>query len=386
MVLTKDEWLTSVKDKVSPRNLNLLSRAYDTLAANTVSGPDTPWAPYRCISPWIKFDTGIWNWDTAFHAMATSYFDTELAKDCLRGFMKFQKPDGMFPDVVYLSGSRVEDLTKPPVLPWAALTVYKHDGDKDFLRECYPRFVANEKFWVTRRKYNGLFHYSSEGTPEEVAKNNYLHARYESGWDNSPRWDSPVVDYWPIDLNCFMITFYRSMSEIAAVIGEDSSKWKALEGELTNTVLERLWDPAQQAFLDYDFKRGSHSHVITPASFMPLFIGIANQEQAAAMHRIGADPARFFPGMPSVSYDDPTYSTEYWRGPTWLNLAFFATKGLKNYGFIETADAIREFVLSMVDENKDGIYENYNSKERKGLYWHSFSWSACFVIEFILNW
>jgi putative isomerase len=318
--------------------------------------------------------------------MATSYFDTDLAKDCLKGFMMFQKPDGMFPDVVYLSGNMVDSLTKPPVLPWSAITVYERDQDQAFLAEAYERFIMNEKFWTTRRMYEGLFHYYSEGTPEEVAKNDYLFARYESGWDNSPRWDAPVIHFWPIDLNCFMITFYRSMAKIANALGKDCKEWEEKEAILTSLVHERLWDAEKQCFADYNFESGRFSGVITPASFMPLFIGIATDSQAEAMHKIASDPNRFFPGMPSVSYDDPTYSTGYWRGPTWLNIAYFAAKGLKQYGFTETADAIREYILSMVDENKDGIYENYNSKERKGLYWHAFSWSACFVIEFIVNW
>ena len=45
--------------------------------------------------------------------------------------------------------------------------------------------------------------------------------------------------------------------------------------------------------------------------------------------------------MPTVSFDNPEYSTDYWRGPTWLNVAYFAAKGLKNYGF-EVADKIKE--------------------------------------------
>ena len=45
--------------------------------------------------------------------------------------------------------------------------------------------------------------------------------------------------------------------------------------------------------------------------------------------------------MPTVSYDNPNYSTNYWRGPTWLNVAYFAAKGLKNYHFDDTADKIR---------------------------------------------
>lgn len=382
----KQEWLSAYRDQLPPRELRLLSRAYDTLVGNTVDDPSAPWAPCRCISPWINETTGIWNWDSAFHAVAASYYDIEQAKDCILGFIRFQKSDGMFPDVIYLSGERVEDLTKPPVLPAAAWRVYENGADLDFLRQCYPAFVRNESFWTTRRMHDGLFHYASEGTEEEVAADGYLRARYESGWDNSPRWDAPVVHFWPIDLNCFMVQFYRSLAKIAVAIGEDGAAWLEKANALKASVLSTLYDAERACFADYDFVEGRFSRVITPASFMPLYIGIATYEQASAMHRIGADPSRFYPGMPSVSYDDPTYSTGYWRGPTWLNIAYFAAKGMKQYGFIETAEGIREFILGMVDANEDGIWENYDSKEKRGLYWHSFSWSACFVIAFILHW
>ncbi len=382
----KDNWLNGLP--VSEREKNLLGRAYDTLAGNTMDSGSEPWAPYRCISPWVgnHVSSGIWNWDSAFHAMACAYFDTDQAKDCLQGFMQYQLPNGMFPDVVFSTGEVVDGFTKPPVLPWSAYTVYEKCGDKEFLSKCYRRFIDNEAFWVNERKHGDLFHYSSQGTDEEIAKNDYLHARYESGWDNSPRWDAPVVDYWPIDLNCFMVTFYRSMKKIADVLSADGTTWSEKEAALTSSILEKLYDKEQACFVDRNFKTGEFSKVITPASFMPLFINIATKEQAEAMHHIGSDPVRFYPGMPSVSYDDPTYSTGYWRGPTWLNIAYFAAKGMKQYGYLDTANGIREFILSMVEDNADGIYENYNSKTREGMYWHSFSWSACFVIEFILNW
>ncbi len=44
--------------------------------------------------------------------------------------------------------------------------------------------------------------------------------------------------------------------------------------------------------------------------------GFPCRERAARSAKLAADPARFFPGLPSVSYDDPAYrSGEYWRGP-----------------------------------------------------------------------
>ena len=51
------------------------------------------------------------------------------------------------------------------------------------------------------------------------------------------------------------------------------------------------------------------------------------------------------PAMPMDSYYDPAYSNDYWRSPTWLNVACFAFKGLKQYGYDETADGMREYIL-----------------------------------------
>jgi putative isomerase len=90
--------------------------------------------------------------------------------------------------------------------------------------------------------------------------------------------------------------------------------------------------------------------------------------------------------MPTVSYNDPEYSaTDYWRGPTWLNTAYYAVKGLKNYGFVELANAYKERILEMCAKEESGIYEYYNSKTGRGLGAYQFGWSAVFIQEFILT-
>lgn len=119
---------------------------------------------------------------------------------------------------------------------------------------------------------------------------------------------------------------------------------------------------------------------------MPLTVGTASRERAEAMARLAADRRKFYPGMPTVTYDCPAYSTDYWRGQTWLNVAFFAIKGLENYGFTGVAGEIREFLLSMAYDGLDrGISENYDSINRRGKFNNAFSWSAAFLIELILD-
>ena len=381
---TKEEWLNQYRETVSPRDLELLGAAYDVLQKNTVSSPAAPWGDVPVISPWSGPCAGMWNWDSAFHAMTVSRFDTQLAQNCIDCFVKFQLPNGMLPDVVYVDGRIVDNYSKPPVMPWAVLTVFEADRDMDFLRRNYDRMVANEAFWVKERSDRGLFFYSAQVNP---AANDYLHPRYESGWDNSPRWDETIVDLWAVDLNCFMILFYRSMAKMAECLGEDAKVWNDKERALCARVEECLYDEERATYADRNRQNGSFCRVLSPASFMPLFVGTASPARAEAMNRLARDTKKFYPGMPTVTYDDPAYSTDYWRGQTWFNVAYFAIKGLLDYGFTDTANEIKEFLLSMVHENLPrGIFENYDSINRRGKFNPSFSWTSAFVIEMILNW
>ena len=209
--------------------------------------------------------------------------------------------------------------------------------------------------------------------------------KYESGWDNSPRWDNGIINMWAVDLNCFMVLLYRSMAKMAHYLGEDARLWHQREADLSRLIEETLYDESQQAYVDRDRETGAFSNVLSPASFMPLFVGIASQKHAKAMECLARDPQKFYPGMPTVTYDSSAFSTDYWRGQTWLNVAYFAVKGLLDYGYVQTASEIRKFLLDMVYDNlPKGLFENYDSVNRLGMFNKAFSWSAAFVIELVL--
>lgn len=381
----KERWLYE-QNKTLPVEYELLERAANTLVSHIESGEDLPWEPYQCITPGgpLAF-RGIWNWDTAFHAMAVSRWDTELAKDCIIGFMKFQKEDGMLPDVIWIEGGIEDRLSKPPVMPWAVEIVYRRCNDKDFIKKLYPMFEKNEQWWCKNRCSEGLFYYSA--TADEKEEDFERLSGFESGWDNSVRWDfAKVSELWAIDLNCYMIMLYRSMKFFAEELEltEDAKKWNRKEKDLEKLIEEKMWSDEKQYYADVNRFTFEISNVLTPASFMPLYIGTASQERAAAMNVLVKNKNKFDCKMPTVTYDNPGFSEEYWRGPTWLNVAYFAAKGLKNYGF-DSADKIKNTILMWCSEDKRGIFENYNSITGRGMYYESFSWSAAFIIEFILN-
>ena len=252
MYLTKEEWLASLNKPLSGRDRALLEAAYDVLQKNTICKPDAPWGPAPVISPWSGPCAGIWNWDSAFHAMAVSRFDTPLAKSCIDTFAAFQLPSGMFPDVIQIDGKICDNYGKPPVLPWATLTVYRRDGDRAFLRRNYERYRKNAAFWEESRCDRGLFFYSAQQHPEA---DNYLHPRWESGWDNSPRWDEfPIVDLWAIDLNCYMVQLYRSMAEMADILGEERRAWDG-KAEALSARIEKVFLGKKVIFFKKDLTK-----------------------------------------------------------------------------------------------------------------------------------
>ena len=371
-----------IEKGLSPRNSRLLKRAVGVLEKNKYFEISSFFGGRTMISPGVRGFRGVWNWDSAFHAVGVSHFDAKLAIDQIEGFLDYIMEDGMLPDLIEKGGTPQIHSSKPPVFAWAAYEVYKNTGESDFLRRIYNKLVLNEAFWREHRFDGKLFYYGSylQGTNEEIL----TWTKWESGWDNSIRWDNGIVEYYPIDLNCFMLMFYESLSEIAKVIGESFDLWDLRKKELSELIENTFWNEELGVYADKNRFKKEFSNVLTPASFMPLYVKTASKERAARMAEIAADKNKFNCTMPTAAYDSIGFSNEYWRGPLWLNTAYFATKGLKNYD-LAVAETIKENILNMVDSITDGIYENYDTVGMKGLYYRDFSWSACFVIEFILN-
>jgi neutral trehalase len=324
---------------------------------------------------------GIWNWDAAFHAIAVSRWDRVLAEDQALIFVDSQKPDGMFVDVLLADGRIVDTHSKPPVFPWACEIVHRRTGDADFLRRAYKPLRKMVRFWEMRRAVEGtgLFRYGGR-IP-----------RFESGWDTSVRWDGwrrRMGRLMPVDLNCYMVMCYRALRHMAEVLGErtDAREYDEREQSLAEAVNHRLWDDGRGCYLDFDTD-GRPSPVLTPASFMPMFAEIAPRRRALRMATLAADPRRLYPGMPTVSYDDPRYrSSLYWRGPAWLNTTWFAATGLRRYGHTSIAETLRETILDWCAASPDALYEYYDSRTGAGCGAPGFGWTSAFVIELILGW
>lgn len=359
------------------RDSRLKHRAIKCLKDNT-----TEYEGNRLIVPSRYTYKGVWNWDSMFHAVAVSKWNRELALEQIRYFTDRQAKNGMYCDCFLFNRQVGDRHSKPPLVAWALSEILKDDKTIAYLDQFYGNIKNNLKFWENFRTEDGLFKYGAEMSCDLYVQD----CKNESGWDNSVRWDCGAENVWAIDLNSYIALTYKIMSDFAKHLGlhSESEEFKAKYIDLGKKINERLWCEELGAYCDYNFLEQGFTGVISPASFFPLFAGVADNDKAETMSKMMKDNYKFYPLLPTVSYDCVKYSSnDYWRGPTWLNVAYFALKGLKKYGYIELYNEYKDRLLNMCDKEKRGIFEYYDSKSGKGLGAKQFGWSAAFILQFI---
>ncbi len=372
--------------EILTRDAELLHRAVETIYGNLIvlpQGEIPAWGEKRSFAPAIPRYVGHWNWDSAFYALAMLKWDVAMAREQAEILFEAQHTNGCLPNLVTVDGGSVTNRSQPPVWFWAYWEIDQADPNDDALHAAYDVLCKYEGFWTNCRKTDGLFRYDTD-----EGKTPYF-VKFESGWDTSPRWDAYLPDVlWPIDLNCYMVLAYRSLSYMAKRLGKqtEADRWHVLELELSQLINERLWHKELDAYCDTVIEEGTPTGILTPASFMPLFVEIASDAQAEAMQRLAADPQKFYPLMPSVAYDAEQYAaSDYFRGPTWLNIAYTAVTGLKKYGYTALANGFSERILDMCAAEQRGLFEYYDSRTGEGRGACGYGWTAAMLIRLILE-
>lgn len=346
----------------------------------------------------------IWLWDSMFHAMAISSYNTQLAKESILAVLQCQRDDGFIPHMME-SRDKISCITQPQVIAWAVLSVYRADNDSDFLAECAEKIEKYLLWFIKNRddNKNGLFEWHTD----------YANTRCrcdESGMDNSPRFDTrETLD--AIDSSCFMANDCRALSLIYDLLGkkEKSRFFFNIFRETADKINKLLWDDESGIYCDRGFS-GNLTRVMTVSGFLPLFAGICDKSRAQRLCSLLTDPEKFGTALPvaSIARDDPEYGADMWRGCTWLNYNFMIILGLRKYGFNEIAEQIRIKTLRSVNrifENTGNVFEFYDAEDikipwnlnRKGpqpetpdyrIKYHSitdYNWTASFLILMIQN-
>ncbi len=376
------------------------------------------------IAPSISasyFASGFWAWDTWKQAAAVAHFHPELAEESVRSMFDFQiepddpsrpQDDGMVIDCAFQKADENNDRnSKPPLAAWGVWEVYRESMNPAFLSEMYPRLLRYHRWWYSVRDHdsNGVAEYGATVHPDHIDRNAVIEAAaWESGMDNAPRFDGDygidvlenrdsqgtLVGYSlsqeSVDLNAYLYAEKVYLAKIARELGREADA-AALEEEarhVADFVCEHMWDDNTGFFYDIDIvtKRPLVERGKGIEGAIPLWAGLARPDQASRVRDALIDPRMFNTVMPfpTVSADSPRYSPEkYWRGPVWLDQAYFAVEGLARYGFVDDARHMARRLLHAAEglAGNGPIRENYNPETGAGLNAANFSWSAaCFYL------
>lgn len=301
----------------------------------------------------------LWLWDSCLHSLGNYIISERLAMDTILSLFDAQLPDGMIPHLT--SPNEHSKITQPPLIAWSVEKIVKRTGNLDFASQCYEGLAKYLQWDMDhRRTESGLFFW-------HINRDQAHNRCDESGMDNCSRFDD-VEEMECIDFSCFMKREAEAMHYLANVLGkhDDAETWADYAQTLSQLINERLWDESAQMYFDFELKTQKLHRFASICSFMPLFAGVCSQAQKEALISSLNDPKTFKApfSIPSISLSDPTFGTDMWCGPVWINYVYLIAEGLTRYGEKEIADAlIRDAVeeVSRVYCNDGVFYEYYDS-------------------------
>ena len=333
-------------------------KAWSILKVNVESGGE--WLPCRWTTPDRIPHKDMWLWDSGFHSLAWNLLDGQMARETLEAILRQADPKtGFIPHQAH-PGWRSQ-ITQPPVLAWATWEVVHKHGDVDFARWALPILEGYLRWDEVNRDQNG------NGLLEWFIEENLNCRSGESGMDNSPRFDS-ALNMDAVDFSSFLSHEYSCLSKLAAFLcqKERAESYQRRAELIARKVNDYLYDSEQGFYFDRCMD-GEFSKVKACSGFAPLFAGICSSEQAAALVRHLEAPQEFAtPVMvPSVACNEPTYSSDMWRGPSWLNWTYMIVCGLERYGYHQLANEICARMVGAVEKWYDQtgtIFEYYDSQ------------------------
>lgn len=336
-----------------------------------------------------------WGWGhggQVFHEsivmLAYADVDPQGAMNSQRVYRQRQYPNGY---INYRTGSFLDEIiehngeltSSAPWYSWLNWEVYRMTQDKNFLKEMYESSVRFYNFYTANRDKDGdgLCEWGGHAILESV-RDALVAVWDEVGWP---------AGFEALDLNCMLVMEAKSLEAMARELQleADAEKWKADHTRRAALINQYCWDEETGFF--YNVNKSDHSFTSkTPndlkrmeiIGFLPLWAGIADEKQAAALTAHLTNPEKFWRkyGIPSLAADDPYYNDKgYWNGPVWVQWNYLVMQGLLQYGYqAEARELVDKVSAVMTDrlEKDHNLWEFYSPDTLWGGHHKTYIWAG----------
>lgn len=202
---------------------------------------------------------------------------------------------------------------------------------------------------------------------------------------------SPFLVQDPL-FNAILIKSNQSLINLYELLGDYSKveQLKQWQNKSVKAFNDKLFDEELGAYIHYDLRNEKPLRYLSSSSFAPLYANIPSKERADSMVKVMMEKFGGDQQYLCASFD-PTSERfnpkKYWRGPVWINLNWMLFKGLKQYGFSEIAERVKQDTIEIIEKN--GFYEYFDSRKEMhkdgtaGYGGNDFSWSAALLIDLL---
>ncbi len=336
-----------------------------------------------------------WGWGhggQVFHESLTmlsyAFMDATSAMNSQRVYLERQHKDGY---INYRTGPYLDEnipynsqlTTSAPWYAWQNWEVYKISKGRKFLEEMYQSSKSFYNYYVKNRDSDGdgLCEWGAHAVLECV-RDGRVAVWDEVGWPGN---------FEAVDLNSMLVMEAKALAAMASELGhkEEAIAWELDATKRTKQINETMWDEATGFYYNVDKK--NHSFTFKKQNdlkreeiigFLPLWAGIANEQQAKKLVQKLTDPKKFWRkyGVPSLSADDSYYNPKgYWNGPVWVEWDYLIVHGLIDYGFVDEAKELTNRVAAnMVAQLKKdhNLWEFYSPDDQWAGYHKTYIWAG----------
>ena len=356
------------------------------------------------LDPGSGYEGDLWDWDSYFTAKAlcaafSTCSDMEMKeagcarevvaahiKGCVLNFLTAQENDGYIPIMLsgnglfagYFHGEHAKSIPlnqHKPFLCQAALQAGEFTGDYKWI-DCdklaaYLHYYEMRQFDVR----SGLFIWQDD---------------IMIGIDNNPtvyyRAPRSSADIY---LNSFIVAEYDAMAEILRRNDKDATEYENKAATLRIAINGQMWDEhdgiyysqdvgfvkTERSYNGFTFHEGFAPRWNTVplkirfwACFLPLYVGVCNEEQANRLCEHLHDPdvmATY--GIRTLARNEKMYNLEKsnnpsnWLGPIWIVANYLTYKGLLRYKKTELAENLRAKTILLLQKNLEQYSEMFES-------------------------
>lgn len=402
------------------------------LASNTKEGYSKLLGQHYCyIAPALKTYPFQWFWDTCFHVIIlTCLGEHELAKRNLRSLFAQQENNGFVGHMIFwqqLLPQRHTDilqarpsfkalrphmsaLIQPPLAATALLRLFQACQDRVYLGELYARIKRHHEWLALNRDFDGdglltiispfesgmdwkasydpVLGYRQRVTPQHFYTSPLSWKGIKIDWYNFlQRYDLERIKHSgrflikDAGVNAIYAMDLQAMEQLATIIGDDATPFAQRRRRVVQSLLKLAYDPQDCAFYDIQEPGGKKLRTLTPTIFFPLMAPEIGQDIATRLLAVHFDNHKEFNvrfPIPTVNLNAQAFfagETPFiWRGPTWAFINWFVYLILKNRGFEERAEHLRQSLWRLVE--KSGFREYYDPLTGAGYGAYQFTWSG----------